>query len=62
MDLTRASVEELIVLIQASRPDALINCAGRTSGTSEQLWEINTTFVDNLIQALRVAGRPRSST
>jgi nucleoside-diphosphate-sugar epimerase len=56
MDLTRASVEELVVLIQASRPDALINCAGRTSGTSEQLWEINTTFVDNLIQALRVAG------
>jgi nucleoside-diphosphate-sugar epimerase len=46
----------LIVLIQASRPDALINCAGRTTGTSEQLWEINTTFVDNLIQALRVAG------
>ena len=56
LDLTRASVEELIVLIQASRPDALINCAGRTSGTSEQLWEINTTFVDNLIMALRVAG------
>jgi nucleoside-diphosphate-sugar epimerase len=56
LDLTRASVEELIVLIQASRPDAIINAAGRTSGTSEQLWEINTTFVDNLIQALRVTG------
>jgi NDP-hexose 4-ketoreductase len=56
LDLTRASVEELIVLIQASRPDAIVNAAGRTSGTSEQLWEINTTFVDNLIQALRVTG------
>jgi nucleoside-diphosphate-sugar epimerase len=56
MDLASASVKDLVVLIQASRPDALINCAGRTSGTAEELWEINTSFVEKLVQALRLSG------
>ena len=56
LDLGLASVDDLVVLIQASRPDVIVNCAGSTSGTPEQLWAINTTFVENLIQALRVAG------
>jgi nucleoside-diphosphate-sugar epimerase len=56
LDLVTATVAELVVLIEASRPDAVINCAGRTSGTSQQLWDLNTTFVDKLIQALRQSG------
>jgi nucleoside-diphosphate-sugar epimerase len=56
LDLNRATVEELVILIEASRPDALINCAGLTSGSAEQMWETNTTFVDKLIQALRQCG------
>jgi nucleoside-diphosphate-sugar epimerase len=49
-------VEELVILIEASRSDALINCAGLTSGSAEQMWEANTTFVDKLVQALRQCG------
>lgn len=56
LDLNRASVEELVILIEASRSDALINCAGLTSGSAEQMWEANTTFVDKLVQALRQCG------
>lgn len=56
LDLASASVKDLVVLIQASRPDALINCAGRTSGTTEELWDINTTFVEKLVQAMRLSG------
>jgi nucleoside-diphosphate-sugar epimerase len=56
LDVTRASVEELVVLIQASRADALINCIGQSSGSPEQLWDVNTTYVDKLIQALRLSG------
>jgi nucleoside-diphosphate-sugar epimerase len=56
LDLNKASVEELVILIEASRPDALINCSGLTFGSAEQMWETNTTFVDKLIQALRQCG------
>jgi|ERR1017187_2499013 nucleoside-diphosphate-sugar epimerase len=56
LDLNKASVDELVILIEASRPDALINCAGLTSGSAEQMWETNTTFVDKLVQALRQCG------
>jgi nucleoside-diphosphate-sugar epimerase len=56
LDLNRATVEELVILIEASRSDAVINCAGLTSGTAEQMWETNTTFVDKLVQALRQCG------
>jgi nucleoside-diphosphate-sugar epimerase len=56
VDLVTAPVAELVALIEASRPDALINCAGRTSGSAEQMWELNTTFVDKLVQALRLSG------
>jgi nucleoside-diphosphate-sugar epimerase len=56
LDLNRASVAELVILIEASRPDALINCAGLTTGQAEQMWETNTTFVDKLVQALRQCG------
>ncbi len=56
LDVSKASVEELVVLIQASRANALINCVGQSSGSSEQLWDVNTTFVDKLIQALRLSG------
>jgi nucleoside-diphosphate-sugar epimerase len=56
LDVTKASVDELVILIQASRADALINCVGQSSGSSEQLWNVNASFVDKLIQALRLSG------
>lgn len=56
LDLSTVSVQDLVVLIEAARPRAVINCVGRTSGTAEELWDLNTTFVDKLVQALSQSG------
>jgi NDP-hexose 4-ketoreductase len=54
MDLVTASTHDLVTLITTSKPDLVINCAGRTSGSIEELRAINTTTVDKLTQALSV--------
>jgi NDP-hexose 4-ketoreductase len=54
MDLVGASVRDLVALLERNKPDVVINCAGRTSGTSEEMWAVNTAMVDKLIKALSV--------
>ncbi len=54
MDLVRASARDLRVLVGKSRPDAIINCVGCTSGSLQQLEAVNTVVVEKLVQALSV--------
>ena len=55
MDLVEASVRDLVDLLETNKPDVVINCAGRTSGTCEQLRAINTVMVDRLVRALALS-------
>ncbi len=52
MDLVRASVQDFSALFDYSKPDAIINCAGSTSGSPQLLEAVNTTVVDKLVKAL----------
>ena len=52
MDLERVSAQELRALVRKTRPDAIINCVGCTSGSLQQLEAINTVVVEKLVQAL----------
>lgn len=52
MDLVGASVRDFVLLLEKSRPDAVINCVGATSGSWHQLEAANTSVVDKLVQAL----------
>ncbi len=55
MDLVRASVQDFAALFDYSKPDAIINCAGSTSGSPQLLEAVNTTIVDKLVKALACA-------
>jgi len=48
MDLVGASVRDFVLLLEKSRPDAVINCVGATSGSWHQLEAANTSVVDKL--------------
>jgi nucleoside-diphosphate-sugar epimerase len=52
MDLVRASVKDFASLLDHSKPDAIINCAGCTSGSPQMLEAVNATVVDKLVKAL----------
>ncbi len=52
MDLVRASVRDFAHLLDYSKPDAVINCAGSTSGSPHTLEAVNATVVDKLTRAL----------
>ncbi len=54
MDLVRASVEDFVSLLTDSKPDAIINCVGCTSGSPELLEAANATVVEKLVMALSV--------
>lgn len=49
---TVAAVSEVLARV---RPDAVVNCAGRTSGTGAELWAANVDSVAALIEAVRGA-------
>jgi nucleoside-diphosphate-sugar epimerase len=52
MDLVRSSSQDLVDLLDFGKPDAVINCAGSTSGSPQLLEAVNATFVDKLVKAL----------
>jgi NDP-hexose 4-ketoreductase len=52
MDLVRASAKDLLTLLGNSKPDAIINCVGCTSGSPQQLEAANATVVEKLVRAL----------
>jgi NDP-hexose 4-ketoreductase len=55
MDLVRASVQDFASLLDDSKPDAIINCAGSTSGSPQLLEAVNATVVDKLVKALALS-------
>lgn len=54
LDLVNASARDLRSLVGKSKPDAVINCAGRTSGSREELEAVNSGVVEKLVRALSV--------
>lgn len=52
MDLVRSSVQDFVSLLDYSKPDAIINCAGSTAGSPQLLEAVNATVVDKLVRAL----------
>lgn len=50
-DLTRG-VEEIVTVLRASRPDAVVSCAGRIGGDAAELIEGNTLATAHLIEAV----------
>jgi nucleoside-diphosphate-sugar epimerase len=56
MRLSTAAVEPLARLLKRLRPDAIVNCTGRTSGAPDELWRGNVEPVSALLDAMRVVG------
>lgn len=54
-DLTGATRERLQDLIGATRPDAVVCCAGAVTGTTEELVRSNTLAAAKLLDAIAVA-------
>jgi NDP-hexose 4-ketoreductase len=54
-DLVRDDVAALTRLIAQSRPDVVINCTGRLTGTAEELLQANATVTSRLIEAVTAA-------
>jgi nucleoside-diphosphate-sugar epimerase len=52
MDLVRSSVRDYSSLLDSSKPDAIINCAGSTSGSPQLLEAVNATVVAKLVKAM----------
>jgi nucleoside-diphosphate-sugar epimerase len=52
IDLVRASVEDVALLLDYSKPDVVINCAGRTVGSVDELEAVNVSVVRKLLEAL----------
>jgi NDP-hexose 4-ketoreductase len=51
-DLTAAGTDELAALLRSARPDAVINCAGRLSGDTVQLAEMNVLVTARMIEVM----------
>ena len=58
LDLAAASVPQLAELLAAAAPDAVLNCAGVTAGSDEELAAVNLTGTSVLVDALLQARRP----
>ncbi len=52
VDMVRASVEDMALLLDFSKPDVVINCVGRTSGSVEVLEAVNVSVVRKLLEVL----------
>lgn len=48
----------MVTLVSEVRPAIVVNCAGATTGSREQLLRANVQVVANLLAALRVGGGP----
>ncbi len=53
--LTSGAVDPLARLLDGLGPEAIVNCAGRTFGDSDALWQANVESVAALLDAMRVA-------
>jgi NDP-hexose 4-ketoreductase len=53
--LSPHAVDPLARLLERLKPEAIVNCTGRTSGESNELWQANVESVAALLEALRVA-------
>jgi NDP-hexose 4-ketoreductase len=53
--LSPAAVDPLARLLDRLEPGAIVNCAGRTSGDADELWQANVESVAALLQAMRAA-------
>jgi nucleoside-diphosphate-sugar epimerase len=51
-DLMAGSVEDLVELFRAERPDAVVNCTGRLAGSDYDLVQANTGVTAKLIEAI----------
>ena len=51
-DLLAGSVDDLVALLRAERPDAVVNCTGRLSGLDYDLIQANTAVTAKLIEAI----------
>ncbi|GAA2704205.1 NAD-dependent epimerase/dehydratase family protein [Micromonospora olivasterospora] len=54
-DLEGATSDELAALIRAVRPAAVVNCAGRATGTAEELLRANALVAAKLVDAVAEA-------
>lgn len=52
LDLVTDGISRLATLIERVRPVAVINCAGRTEGSNEELVACNVVLVRNVIEAM----------
>lgn len=59
-DLATGTPAQLAELLVATRVDAVVNCAGRLSGTAVELASGNTIAVAALIEGVETAGEQRS--
>jgi len=56
IDLARDSPEHLGAVLARIAPEVVVNCAGATSGTAEELSEANISAVFSLLEATMLAG------
>jgi nucleoside-diphosphate-sugar epimerase len=54
-DLVSGSTQELTELLRSVRPDAVVDCVGRLSGTDDELVAANTLVIARLIEAVAAA-------
>jgi nucleoside-diphosphate-sugar epimerase len=55
-----ADPAEIAAILAATRPDVIVNCAGRTAGDEAQLTAANVDAVERLLDGVRLSGlRPR---
>ncbi len=52
VDLVRASVEDVALLLDYCKPDVVINCVGCTVGSVDELEAVNVSVVRKLLEAL----------
>ncbi|SCG78686.1 NAD-dependent epimerase/dehydratase family protein [Micromonospora humi] len=55
-DLRCGTVDEVCELVRATRPTAVVNCAGATTGSSEHLLSVNAVATAKLIEGLVRSG------
>ena len=53
--LTAGAVDPLARLLDRLKPEAIVNCAGGTSGDSDELWRANVESAAALLEAMRAA-------
>ncbi|GAB3141688.1 hypothetical protein GCM10027290_14840 [Micromonospora sonneratiae] len=51
-DLVSCADDDLAILLRAVRPDAVVNCAGRVTGTGHQMLQANATATARLVDAV----------